>query len=1510
MKRKVVAGAGIFSILASALILCSTINVNANAETTTGNTEVKGKWKTITGFFNINNNYQEVDYKISDNTYSNIIAGINYESVLTEGYSEKELLRNLSGLSIEKSYLITNNILSRNHVLTFNEGIGMSSALDDVKDTDNITKTEFLTLLYKSYYGVIESRPLIFNVGSVRYIDNGLMKVDYVKKYPVNGTAENVVFSEGDYYVYVNPSVYELYLTSLLEKGLLPQGNSDYGTLLQLENNSDFYSEYQKLEKSGIRPDWYPDSGNALVRGSTPFLGKSYSLNATGNIFSCEQPDYFEEEKLTVIDAFRIMELIMRASEKEMTELEANIITYKYGVQYLNSLTDADKNTVSFLIAKGVLNFEDLKDQALYQDLYSDISYETAYRLIYRIDNKSARFDFSEVQLTDSEAFWQSKGFGASDIQIYDTQTTEIPEMIILSQDEEKQNDTLSADDYQDLDAAEKAQTGEQPLAKLQRNITAMLSFVTPLNVKAKSSTANYVIEMLLENDYEYTYGGVILAEGTSGKDIPDLDSSVKIRTYNDTDMMYCKFKIEASNRNQAMSIVNSKLSVTNVAGTSASSLSGVTTLKTSGGESISMIAMSAITANLPDIKVVNETTLMNVSTRATALLLPEQGYAFVGNKIIESEEIVVTDATGEVYYNIKVICPILSNTSLKNINGKIALVCSDIKDEAAYTVANTEGTELEKNYVVNFSGLDDELYFNYDSMSFGISSITKNVTKKLNAKTTTSAKAKKTNANITIIVEWDYVVPNGSSGAEVLADTDSITIEQVNSFLTTAPTDEDLLYWWNMNVGMSNALANFMYGTTDVTYISCGYLVPSVTVLTSAGGRKSNKNTVNTVYEKLSLTDKQIRGLFTGMNLSDQYVKTYLGGDRANWFQKYYNSNTHKKSDIASELINSASFKCMARSSLKSSLISDGIVYGSDKDFVVVKNGTVYQRIAARSGLVVSDGRLIIETKTNATTSQPAANSTVISVASGAAQVKFKYLGTVSSGSQTYYKMLAYANDDGSPAEYKLHYKGKDNKTDLVNVNKYSYNGTSLLDYEKYLYDLFDIKNPYATQPYSMRFGINETQGQFTVGNVYTNFYLSGRSVRVLFKQYKRNDNTGTYYFNRITSDSVVKKAESLDIYANVTVYLPTSKFYFTQDGEDYQLKKGNIVGALNTKIYYTGLNNIIRDTVLAQRNDVVRVNDLKTGTTVFIGDYKFEITKQGTLQSDIFLNPLTSYIAAMQYMASGSVENDSVKSTLLKLFTGAVIRCGGVDWPLASYINNITIGDYGEINPSVTSSLGLGTDNFYLYTDNGKLFYKNKSGKATEIKGNSEIPANLAGMTLKMTVSDNLLCRPLDINGTVYTLLTVSEVYASTGMENLPFYAEYLFTRETSNIETSWDTTKYDVTQFVRNVKAAFLEEFQAALKGNLKSLINVVILTIVAYLLISTFLSFLVLKFHAGKTIFALIAMQDYRTGKAKGVDLIKILTLGIYDINDEPQLAKFLVLQFTLIGIITIMVNWFG
>ena len=118
-----------------------------------------------------------------------------------------------------------------------------------------------------------------------------------------------------------------------------------------------------------------------------------------------------------MIEILKYLEDCMKQNEDNITDAESDIIMYKYGIDYLSNYSKSDQETIKYMIAKGIIDFQDL---SCLSKLYCTISYSDLYQFLYKVKNKSARTDFSKVQLTDGESYWQSQGYGESNMPIYD----------------------------------------------------------------------------------------------------------------------------------------------------------------------------------------------------------------------------------------------------------------------------------------------------------------------------------------------------------------------------------------------------------------------------------------------------------------------------------------------------------------------------------------------------------------------------------------------------------------------------------------------------------------------------------------------------------------------------------------------------------------------------------------------------------------------------------------------------------------------------------------------------------------------------------------------------------------------------------------------------------------------------------------------------------------------------------------------------------------------------------
>ena len=326
----------------------------------------------------LNNDNNSIDYKIatvSDADKLSAIGTTNVKLSVVEGKL------NLSDLSKQESWLISHQILERPYYYD-----GTTCTLNNYDYSDYCPKTLLYTILYKSYYGIEQSRGLVFK-----------------KAESLNNDTKSVKFT----YAYTS-NAWELYLKKLLDMGFITKDE------FNSENGVKFLADYQKiseLQTTEANVSW-DNAMSAALSKEKGVLGYSATYNKKG-VLKLKKPKYFNTEKMLTLEALQIIAQFMRSSEKDMSSLESSIVSYKYGINYINNVTDEERKDIEYLIAKGVLDFENPEE---FLNLYGEFTYQDALNICYRVANPDARLDFSEITLTDSESFWMKNGYYANRI--------------------------------------------------------------------------------------------------------------------------------------------------------------------------------------------------------------------------------------------------------------------------------------------------------------------------------------------------------------------------------------------------------------------------------------------------------------------------------------------------------------------------------------------------------------------------------------------------------------------------------------------------------------------------------------------------------------------------------------------------------------------------------------------------------------------------------------------------------------------------------------------------------------------------------------------------------------------------------------------------------------------------------------------------------------------------------------------------------------------------------------
>lgn len=755
----------------------------------------------IVGYHSINNS-SEGTYKTDKSILQSIIDKIGSSSNFNEiiNYSEDKSF--VSDNTII-AYLIENDILTEDLKIK-DENLYDTSTFSkiDYEDGDAlVSRSDFLVALTKAVYGVQESRPLVYKTNATRVIENKRISLMMNNNYIPSGyedydykEGDNLDFSKGDYAVYVTPNVYELYFKTLIDKGILSL--SEFSNISFVDDMNSYGKVFDGVKRL---PIWSNELGLYRVGSSNSSSVEVYGDNPLGQAFKYEDGDIsnndsswlFNEDLLT-IDALKYIESLLRLTEKDMTDTEANLINYKYGVNYINNIPDEDKSTISFLVAKGILNFEDGSD---FENIYKNLNMEFFLKLIYRVDNPNARLDFSTIQLTDNDNYWLSKGFSSGSLKF--VQTNSVPE----------------------------TKTVVTELKQDSNN-----SFFKERVVTIASGEKEYKVERTFYSGVDYYYKGVKITKGMDKKD--EISKVEEVETAGKVIGIKVTFTVKATSPQAAVAILDANTY----------SKSGDTvdlgTLPTinkvvAGKKEVTYLSQDALAklSGTP-IKIIEDKYLMNTETGARALLLEDNKIAIVGNEIIQTSDNIVFGLNGEVHYNFEIISKLLSETMINELdpNSVYKNLSSDVR-YSLYSASskNSIGTAYVQEFWTNAPGNNVSIkdkYYNITQNNAFSNYLIKDVAKDLGVEN-----------SVYMVVEFEYIVSKNMSDSFGSFDANrflnnALTIKEVMNWIYTKPSAVTLSNWWEENMSFNNSLINYMMNSKNLNYMKSGYLTPKITFL------------------------------------------------------------------------------------------------------------------------------------------------------------------------------------------------------------------------------------------------------------------------------------------------------------------------------------------------------------------------------------------------------------------------------------------------------------------------------------------------------------------------------------------------------------------------------------------------------------------------------------------------------------------------------------------------------
>ncbi len=314
----------------------------------------------------------------------------------------------------------------------------------------------------------------------------------------------------------------------------------------------------------------------------------------------------------------------------------------------------------------------------------------------------------------------------------------------------------------------------------------------------------------------------------------------------------------------------------------------------------LTMISKSSLVSGggsgaLSDVVAVNNNILKNTKTGVMAVILEGQDIALVGNQVIRMEKPMVVTDSEDVYYNLEVIASLLPLAYVKHLNGAKSVIfnCTSIcmgQSNSVCEVTDEAGEVADEFYLYTHAGIwfdaSTDSGEEYQASSFI------NLAEMDKAFNTIYRTFYDGDGEFayTVVVDWKYVFPESVTLATKTDEVNAVDVPP------DPEREKDACKFWYNNLMLSNALANYVYGTKDFRYFSSGWCTPCVTILFDAD--KVDTTEVGELLPVFYLTDEFIElmkyfGTEEVLSFRDYFLKlrgngsvssgevSYLAGER-----------------------------------------------------------------------------------------------------------------------------------------------------------------------------------------------------------------------------------------------------------------------------------------------------------------------------------------------------------------------------------------------------------------------------------------------------------------------------------------------------------------------------------------------------------------------------------------------------------------------------------------------------
>ena len=177
---------------------------------------------------------------------------------------------------------------------------------------------------------------------------------------------------------------------------------------------------------------------------------------------------------------------------------------------------------------------------------------------------------------------------------------------------------------------------------------------------------------------------------------------------------------------------------------------------------------------------------------------------------------------------------------------------------------------------------------------------------------------------------------------------------------------------------------------------------------------------------------------------------------------------------------------------------------------------------------------------------------------------------------------------------------------------------------------------------------------------------------------------------------------------------------------------------------------------------------------------------------------------------------------------------------------------------------------------------------------------------MRIHLCLSSSLKVRPVNDDKTVYTF-TYSSSSDLANDDNFVFNTEELNYDKIGSPDASLFDVWFSSAEAYKIAKAKFTEVYRQAFDGDLIGLFKMIVILICMWLAVFSWLAYLVLHYGAGRVFLEALANGPGRSARG-GFDLLRILSFGLYSLDDDPKLSRVVLTMFLTVAIVVIILEY--